>query len=1019
MNSPLPSLPAAVETSASRPPAIPPLLWHLLTSHSKSPVLFPAAAARPSTLLWVWLLPQALLMFLNWRAWDLASGEMSASERTVALTIFALGCALLLGGIAALANGLIRRRPISQPVGGLLLLASAIYLGTVFTVGADAIPAAVQDWMLPPTQWMYNQFVFVGIGALYGAFRLLCPDREHSLFANSVITVAALAAPFAILLCLIGTGAMGAVFGSRMEFLRYVLAPLFLCAIFLSTGAFLRICVGIYSFARRTSLAALVGVTAVLALALPLAGLLTNSHISFPVDFQSPVIYTLAVLNGLVLCLPNFSNTIAHRAVWLAQCLTFPFTVYFFIVFLPLLPLMPLGALFFGLGLLINVPSALFLLHGCRLLDGLKAEIRDGSRWLPPVLAACAIALGPVLLTTQILRDRASLHQALDHVQYPNFEHPAFTGDRPSLRSALLNLQNFKEGRYLPLYSEFYNWLAFDNLLLPDKKLAETWTAFFGEPLPAPAKGSFNAPFLDFNGPRSASEVLAGAPQGARPSENATTESLRTLFAILPGEVRVTAQLAVANSTGTPTEYRALIHTPPGVFVTGMRLTIAGESVAAKLFEERAALWVYNKITEVRPAPRDPAILRYIAPGVTELRIYPVDSKGTRHAEIEFAYPNNLTPFITVDGRPLALPPAKTTTALRSGNGVWIPQTALAAIPPLHRTAQPYLLIDVSKNSQLSDPQKLTAAIGRALDAFPEAKTARVSFVNFETRVFQNGDSIPVEKLRTLAPSELFSAAGVFEGGLLEALAIETALTQSRKVPVETMVAEYPAVVVLRGGNAPLDLGRKDLPPFASLVPDAPSWFSLDPGAAAPASHPLDPDARESSPAVGVVVLEADGRRRVADAGQPIFLPGVKPGDTLRIYDSARGNFVPLPVTITPGTAIAAAVEPWTLANKRIFTPSAAGPGSLEPLIASARSAGVLVPSTALMVVEDTAQWKMLERIEKKAVKAHESLALAETSSTPEPGVVALLLVTGAILLARRYLSPSRVGTALRRRPTC
>lgn len=51
--------------------------------------------------------------------------------------------------------------------------------------------------------------------------------------------------------------------------------------------------------------------------------------------------------------------------------------------------------------------------------------------------------------------------------------------------------------------------------------------------------------------------------------------------------------------------------------------------------------------------------------------------------------------------------------------------------------------------------------------------------------------------------------------------------------------------------------------------------------------------------------------------------------------------------------------------------------------------------------LEDTAQWKMLERKEKKAAKGHEALALQDPA-VPEPGTILLLVAGTVFLLAAR-----------------
>lgn len=76
----------------------------------------------------------------------------------------------------------------------------------------------------------------------------------------------------------------------------------------------------------------------------------------------------------------------------------------------------------------------------------------------------------------------------------------------------------------------------------------------------------------------------------------------------------------------------------------------------------------------------------------------------------------------------------------------------------------------------------------------------------------------------------------------------------------------------------------------------------------------------------------------------------------------------------------------------------------MATLLELARAANTLVPSIAFMVVENSAQWKMLERTEKKTMKGHGALAMPETESAPEPSTIALLLVAlAAIAVVTRF----------------
>lgn len=85
---------------------------------------------------------------------------------------------------------------------------------------------------------------------------------------------------------------------------------------------------------------------------------------------------------------------------------------------------------------------------------------------------------------------------------------------------------------------------------------------------------------------------------------------------------------------------------------------------------------------------------------------------------------------------------------------------------------------------------------------------------------------------------------------------------------------------------------------------------------------------------------------------------------------------------------------------RRLFEPWRQKKEALGELLALCRATGILVPSVAYMVVENTAQWKMLERAEKKATKGHEGLAMQET--VPEPSTLLLVITGAAALLGAR-----------------
>lgn len=1010
------AVPAAVNPPTLRPqpsapvtPGTPP--------RRRSPLLFPPGAARPLVLLWVWILPQALLLFLNLRTWELASGEVNTDQRLGALAILIAEIALLAAGVVGQITLTVLRRNLTRVLGFAMVMAASVFLSITFLESSRVIPRSLQDWIIRPEQWVYLQFALVMPAAIFGAFRCLCPDREDNIIGSASLTLAALAMPFFVIGSVMGLAFLGATFGSSGLALSHFVLPIYIAGSTMLLGAILRVCVSAYVAARRSNPAVLAALTAIVALVLPICGLLLNAAIPFPTDFQLAVIYALAVVNGCVLLLPNFSNPLAHRVVWLLQCATFPFTVYFFAVFLPLMPLMPLACFVMGLGLLMAVPSALFLLHGYRILDGFHGEIRDGSRWLPMLLGVAAFCAGPAFLVSRIAADRASLHGALDYTTYPDFSKAGtFKGDRSALRQSLIRMRDFKQGLYLPYYSQFYNWLAFDNLVLPNKTLDGTYRTFFGESLPEPRRDPMGLPFGSPGSRRSADEVLTG-PVGLRPKSDAVMRQMHTVISKANGSVRTRAEITVFNPTGSPTEYQASIRFPDGAFLTGMWLTIAGERVPARLFEQRAAEWVYQKITEVRPVPRDPAILRLTGPNSADLRVYPVDAQGERFVEVEFTYPENLDPTITIGDRSLDLPDSSTQTPLvvTSGNEAyaWVPKSALPS--GIVRKPAPHLVIDISRNSELRDPVRLEESVKHALDAFPTAESAHITFANFGTTPFRDGMAVPVKELRTIEGAAILLDAPRFAGGFLPGRAIKQILVQHDEAlqkPAATFDT-YPAIVVLRGTTPeePSD-DMENLPVFAALAPDAQGYWETSPSIPAPEFHAFEPST-ERAP-VKVAIVDLGGRRSVVPTDRDAFVRGTSDAK-LSIFDST--GFVPLDTRQVNDAELVASAQASRLETDHILNPSVLGKSATGLLLENSRKAHTLLRSTSFMVVETSAQWKMLERAEKKVLGGHDAMTLTDTptSAVPEPSTT-LLIVVAAITVAawhgRRRLAPWRRALA-------
>jgi hypothetical protein len=81
----------------------------------------------------------------------------------------------------------------------------------------------------------------------------------------------------------------------------------------------------------------------------------------------------------------------------------------------------------------------------------------------------------------------------------------------------------------------------------------------------------------------------------------------------------------------------------------------------------------------------------------------------------------------------------------------------------------------------------------------------------------------------------------------------------------------------------------------------------------------------------------------------------------------------------------------------------AASPGSapivLKSLVQASRETGVLIPATSYIVVENEAQWRMLEKKEAQKLEQNEALDFLET---PAPSTIFIVVGFAAWLVWRR-----------------
>jgi hypothetical protein len=748
---------------------------------------------RPLILVWVGIAPQVALLLLNLRDYQLIVGEMTPWQNGMARTIGAAQLGLLTGLTTLAVILRVTGRKISWPVACGLLIAPILFLWLFLYQSTSVIPTSVTAWILPPEQVLYDQFAFLMPLMFYAAVRIACAEINMTRRIDWIVTAGL---GIGIPLVLAGFIRWAAGVNTVAHLPVPLIIGIFVFASIVVTAGLLRLVVMAYLGVRRQGAIALGIFSFLVGIAGPIGGLLVNREIPLPADFQALSIYVLALVNGGLLLLPNFRNPLLHRAVWLGQCLLFPFTFYFFLVFLPFLPLSLPAILAVGTGFLMMTPTVLFLVHGQRICDGYRDEIRDGGRIKPAIFALVALSILPGWYVVQAGLDRAVLRQAIDYVYSPNYQkNTQFPGNANLVHRSLEHLRDAKRGRNLPFLSRFYSWVVFDGLVLPDDKMNEIHRAFFGTDVPAVRtnpNGFFSRPAV-----HPVTRATAAVPHDVRLTK--TTAEMQP-----DGNChRATVSLQMENMADSVSEFATTIELPEGVLVSGFWLHIGSERVPGQVFEKKTALWVYEMIRD--RTQRDPGVLLFTNPHTLELRVYPFASREQRTVEIEFLYPAAMYPTIVIGGekvRPSGenIPAGIVVTHLGdSGPNVWLGPDTVTTLPKLARTPYLHFLVDRSAGSDIA-AESIRHAVTAAQKQFPDARQCLVTLVNYEIDDVAN-ELKPIESASSASLSALPRRGGFMAGRAMKRALLNYHDAFAKDGPDNPMANDLPGVH--RGAGQP------------------------------------------------------------------------------------------------------------------------------------------------------------------------------------------------------------------------
>lgn len=687
----------------------------------------------------------------------------------------------------------------------------------------------------------------------------------------------------------------------------------------------------------------------IVALVLPIAGLLLNMKIPFPCDFQCPDVYVLTALNALVLLLPLSQNPKINYLIFLLKIVFYPFCLYFFLVFLPFLTLSVFAILAAGLGFLILAPTLLFYVQTRQIITDFAALRQYFSKWTLIITVLAGMIVIPAIISFRAINDRTMLYQAIDFVYSTDFDKNdhAIYRKLPLLKRTLQKMYVCKNDVQMPFIDNYYKWLVFDNLAMPDEKLEDMYLKLFGEKLKSGNAGLFAG------GRRSSSRF--GARQERRPQTTELIAITQTKIKQNFGCSTYELTLKIKNDNNWNSEYVAEIAIQPGVFIVGCDLMINNKYEPGKIFEKKSALWIYEKIKSER---RDPLIIYYSSPQTVKLKIFPFGTNETRYAKLRILVSDKLGCNFKISGKNVSIP-AVPNEASPPGCSV-LSVAEVSRLPAVKRQPVIDFVVDASC---------LPAINGNGGQILKDI-SSQLGIKKFYLTV---ADIIPHFVASGNDINQLPDFLAKFKNvngvtGFMPERALKSRIIDWNK----NNEGYFPVIVLISDKNHLPDL--KDFISFSRLLPETGFILFCAPGGR------IEQLNIENGTIQPFSKLEF---RNVRQHHEKI-IPDGEP----YIYAEKQDSGI-----------YAQAVALQQQYTEFIRKPSM-GKSEYARLVSESKKSGVMIPNTSYIILETLAQWEKLKQTENKKLKNNQELEIEEVKS-PEPDLKIMLAVLAAALFMK------------------
>lgn len=706
-----------------------------------------------------------------------------------------------------------------------------------------------------------------------------------------------------------------------------------------------------------------------IAILFPILGLLVNQ--GFIIDrfnetqsgifgnFNSYWFYIIALVNGILICLPNLENKTYRLALYAGRSITLAYTLYFFIVFLPFLPFSIIAIIAIGVGFLMLTPLVLFVIHIQELVSDYSFLKHYVSKQLLVAISVIGFLVIPTSLVLSYQQDRVTLHNTLDYIYSPNYSKQ-YNIDKTSLKKTLNVVSKNKSrdndfilGKQTPYLSSIFNWIVLDNLTLSDTKINTIKSIFFAK--------EYHSPRQEFI--RNENVNISNI------SSNSTYNKTEDYW-----ETWVDLEITNANTNNFFSEYATTIDLPNGCWINDYYLYVGDKKEMGILAEKKSAMWVFSQI---RNENRDPGLLHYLTGNKVSFRVFPFAENEVRKTGIKFIHKEPIK--LNIDNHKITLGDTTTQTKPNTTKNDYVAYVSSAEKQNLETVKrQPYyhFIVDVSAGkANLKDSYKST--IETFLEKNPLNSNHKISFTNSYT----NTTDFNPDWKTTLR-------AQTFEGGFYLERGIKEVLYDS----YTNLSNTYPIIITVTD-NMLGAIIAKDFKDFKMTFPESDVFYHLN-TLGYLASHSLTNKPRKLINDDVTIDVNNHVLAWPNTSNPKAYLPNNKESNIVLKSFNFEINDTEIKSSdwnsglLLQGKWLSNSLHPETSEN------------NWNDQVKHSFMSKIMTPYTSYIVVENEAQKAILKKKQKEVLSGKKSLDLnEETQQMSEPELILLFILFGLFLL--------------------